>query len=63
MERINSVGITLGEGDFCISVFVGDCPVYLHGAYADLREFGNKIIEAADLEFAASAVTGGRLLW
>ena len=47
-QYINCIGITLGESEFCISVFVGRCPIYLHGTTDQAREFARQIIEAAD---------------
>lgn len=49
MERhINTIGIHLGESDFCLSVYVGSCPIYLHGSTQDIRAFAEEILARAD---------------
>ena len=53
-KRINCIGISVGESDFCVSVYVGECPVYIHGTHEQIRAFGREIIEAADHHEATS---------
>lgn len=47
-QHISTIGIHLGESDFCLSVYVGNCPIYLHGTTADIRAFAEEILARAD---------------
>ncbi len=53
-RRITSLGISLGESNYCLSVDVGDaCSLYIHGTTDQVRALAQEIIDEANRHDAA----------
>lgn len=46
--RINSIGLTVGDGLGCVQMLVGDGAVYLQGSYAEIRAWADSVKAKAD---------------